>query len=400
MADSGAAQNKLGELFVDIGVGGLGKTLKALNSVSASFLLTKNAAQQALKPIIDLSKKGGAFITSLDKFSAISGLSVSTLQRLKQWAQVNNVEWNDFGNQILNVQKSLREIQMGQGAAGSFARLNIDTSDLDANNPLEALEKIKQRTKDLDPVMQRIALSWLGLSDSMIYTFMQADQPLTSLNTGLNESLILTESEAETLRKVQTGWNRLGVTWEAATNKLIANLPIIQRGLNGMERIIMRIFSYIEEHSEVLETLFKPFVWLAKKLGDYTDWADKQGERIADYNSFVLGTSNFRGLTPFKKNDLYDNARAAYIRHEAEKNAKESYQPYNVQQAQISKMLNPLPFTNGISPNNILNNNQKQISFTVNQDINGTNAYEIAVEGVSKFQQAYNMAVIQNQSYK
>ena len=34
------AQNKLGELFVDIGVGGLGKTLKALNSVSASFLLT------------------------------------------------------------------------------------------------------------------------------------------------------------------------------------------------------------------------------------------------------------------------------------------------------------------------------------------------------------------------
>ncbi len=397
MADSGAAQNKLGELFVDIGVGGLGKTLKALNSVSASFLLTKNAAQQAIKPIIDLSKKGGAFITSLDKFSAISGLSVQNLQKLKQWAEVNNVEWNDFGNQILNVQKSLREIQMGQGAANSFARLGIDTSDLDANNPLEALDKIKDRTQHLDPVMQRIALSWLGLSDSMIYTFLQAQQPLNSLNTGLDESLILTEKEAETLRKVQTGWNRLGVTWEAATNKLIANLPIIQRGLNYMERTITRIFSYIEDHSEVLETLFKPFVWLAKKLGDYTDWADKQGAEIADYNAFVLGPSSFPGLTPGKKNDLIDKARTAYIRHEGEKQAKKTYEPYNIQQAQIANMLNPLPYTNGISPNNILNNNQKQISFTVNQDINGVNAYEIAAEGVSKFQQAYNMAIIQNQ---
>ena len=33
----GAAQNKLGELFIDFGSSGLGTLLKGLNSVSASF---------------------------------------------------------------------------------------------------------------------------------------------------------------------------------------------------------------------------------------------------------------------------------------------------------------------------------------------------------------------------
>ncbi len=82
MADSGAAQNKLGELFVDIGVGGLGKTLKALNSVSASFLLTKNAATQAVKPIIDVGKRTMGMAVDVGKLGSTLGLAYKDAYKL------------------------------------------------------------------------------------------------------------------------------------------------------------------------------------------------------------------------------------------------------------------------------------------------------------------------------
>ena len=46
MADNkSGASHELGNLFVDIGSSGLGSLLKGLNSLSATFMLTKNAAQ-------------------------------------------------------------------------------------------------------------------------------------------------------------------------------------------------------------------------------------------------------------------------------------------------------------------------------------------------------------------
>lgn len=50
------AKNEAGQLFLDFGATGLGKLVKGLNSLSASFLLTKNGAEQALKPIISMSQ--------------------------------------------------------------------------------------------------------------------------------------------------------------------------------------------------------------------------------------------------------------------------------------------------------------------------------------------------------
>ncbi|MBQ2285319.1 MAG: hypothetical protein II244_06610, partial [Clostridia bacterium] len=70
---TGQAQNNLGQLFVDIGVGGLGQTLKALNSVSASFLLTKNAATQAIKPFIDMGKQAANSAVGIGKMAAALG---------------------------------------------------------------------------------------------------------------------------------------------------------------------------------------------------------------------------------------------------------------------------------------------------------------------------------------
>ena len=59
MVENSGAKNEMGKLFVDIGIGGLGKALKSLNSVSASFLLGKNAAMQFAQTISQPFKEAG-----------------------------------------------------------------------------------------------------------------------------------------------------------------------------------------------------------------------------------------------------------------------------------------------------------------------------------------------------
>ena len=53
------AKSEVGQLFLDFGATGLGKLVKGLNSLSASFLLAKNGAEQALKPIISMPQNAG-----------------------------------------------------------------------------------------------------------------------------------------------------------------------------------------------------------------------------------------------------------------------------------------------------------------------------------------------------
>ena len=143
------AQSKLGELFVDIGVGGLGKTLKALNSVSASFLMTKNAAQQAIKPIVDMSKQGAALSVAYDKITAATGIGFEKLQEIRNWTKLNNVEFNGFIGTLQSLQQEILNFQKGISTNGAWNILGIDRSELNFEKPLEALELIQNRLKQL-----------------------------------------------------------------------------------------------------------------------------------------------------------------------------------------------------------------------------------------------------------
>lgn len=393
MANSGAAQNKLGELFVDIVVGGLGKTLKALNSVSASFLLTKNAAQQAIKPFINFSKQGRALVTQFDKINSVTGLSIDQLQRLRQWAKLSNVDFGGFVNQIQNMQQSLLRIRLGeQGLGGGWTLLGIDPNKLDYTKPEEALNILRKRIQQVDEATGAMALTMLGFSPDLLYAWRQQ-------NTEIDKSLLLTQAETEELRKQQAGWNKLGVTWEAATNKLLANLPIVQKSLNYIDRTIKNIYQYIDSHQQVIDVLIKPFAWLAHKIGDYARWADKRGQEISDYKVITEGKSNLKGgvdkFSDFEQ--IKKQAEKAYTKKLINKKAKETYQPLS-QQTTINNLLSPLPKTNGIGANTIMNDHSKEYQVVVTQNIYGQNAIETAAEAERRFNQAFNLAEQQNQS--
>ena len=76
------AQTGLGQLFVDIGINGLGKTLKGLNSVAATFLLGKNAANQFAQSIMQPFKEAGNAAVGIGKMSNALATSSMEYQKL------------------------------------------------------------------------------------------------------------------------------------------------------------------------------------------------------------------------------------------------------------------------------------------------------------------------------
>ena len=113
MGALGKATNQLGQLFVDIGVGGLGQTLKALNSVSATFLLTKNAATQAVKPFIDMGVQATNSAVGIGKMAAALGTTTLNAQKLQYYLKQYQSE--GLEGDVASLQQMFTRMQTGFG---------------------------------------------------------------------------------------------------------------------------------------------------------------------------------------------------------------------------------------------------------------------------------------------
>ena len=289
MADDkkGGAKSEAGQLFIDFGASGLGKLVKGLNSLSASFLLTKNGAEQALKPIMSMSQNAGKSVTSWDKLNAVTGISIKQLQRMQAWAELNNVSFGDMMGQVQTLQKKLYNLQMGRGGnIAGFSLLGIDPRSLDLNSPIEALDTILARVSQLaetQPAIAANALEELGLSRDLLYAYQQQ-------NTAIDERLMLNDNEIATLKQQQTGWNTLKVTADSALQKIISEQSWINPALMKCSEIITN---------------------LILKIGDLKSWFDKlaESEGFQAFMVLVKGTFNVgKGFVNIYK-QLYDSTK-------------------------------------------------------------------------------------------
>lgn len=249
------AQNKLGELFVDLGVGGLGKTLKALNSVSASFLMTKNAAQQAIKPIADMTKQGMTFSTALDKIKASTGFTEELSQKIKAFSTKNNIEFNGFISSLEALQQEILAFQKGTSTNGAWATLGINPAELDFEKPLEALDLIQSRLKQLKEPARISAINDLGgISKDIAYLVQRVNEPISQAINNIDKGLILSKEQLEVLKKQQDHWNNISVATDKIKNN-IASMEISERFMNDVDKTLTLIAAkgYIEGGAEATE---------------------------------------------------------------------------------------------------------------------------------------------------
>lgn len=344
------AQNKMGELYVDFGTKGLGGLLSGLNGVKAQFLLTKTAAEQAIKPLVGLSKNAAGDATALMKLNAVTGLSVRQLQDLKIWSDLNNISFGELANQIQTMQRNLLDIRLGRGDVSGYQLLGIDPSSLDYRKPMEAFNLIRQRVQQVDEATGALALRQLGFSEDLLYAFKQN-------NNEFDARLKLNQKEINSLNEQQAAWNRLSATWKQAQDKFISNqkwiVDLLDKTTGFLETINVLTSGTNEQKYGVITDTAKS--WGSNIMSFYRNpfsSAQKIGTSIAD---FILGYGDYLKAQPASAGKSY-------------------FTPFP----------NLPPMTErGVAPQNYntLNNSyggNTTNSINVNQYISGNNAQDIA----------------------
>ena len=431
MADNkSGASHELGNLFVDIGSSGLGSLLKGLNSLSATFMLTKNAAQQFTKPIMDMSKNAGKGLVGLQKINAVTGLTVEQLQELKLWANANSVDFGNYINQISNFQQNLLDIAMGRGNVTGFALLGLNPRDMDYKKPVEALEKIKKRVLQLDEATGALALRELGLSADLLYQWKRKE-------VQINKNLILNKQEQQSISEQNDAWQKLGATWEAATTKLIAKLPIIATWLNKLSDKIAQMPSLADKlktnlgDDKLAEKAGATFIdKVANLMNNFQlNEIDKKIEQSKRYKKELaelgLKTSNKKLKLKYLQQAEYEAERIKALqklRKEYEPKTNKSL--YELHQERVAKDPNNKDILKGSTkdiknngklisqepikdiPANISGNGQNEMlslpshlqnnqnvmtnNITITQNITGNNATEIAARSRSGISEDFN----------
>lgn len=368
-----SAQNKMGELYVDFGTKGLGGLLSGLNGVKAQFLLTKTAAEQAIKPLVGMSKSAAGSVTEFNKINAVTGLTISQLQDLKVWSELNNVSFGELTNQLKSMQQNLLDIRLGRGDVSGYQLLGIDPSQLDYRNPMQAFARIRERVQQVDEATGALALRQLGFSEDLLYAFKQN-------NNEIDKRLFLNNKEVQSLNEQQKAWNRLSVTWSQAQQKFIANqkwiVDLLDKTTGFLNTLNVLTSGTTEQKYGVITKGVKDF---GKSLGSgAASW-------LAHPLPLRLGNELGRGIAGYAQYLFSDKAN---------------------QQTGVSKAIEPFsnlpPLSeNGYNPttynslNRSVNSNN---NININQYITGNNAQDIAQNSREMMvEQLNNMELINEQ---
>lgn len=391
--NTGTAQNSAGQLYVDLGLKGLGGMLKGLNQVSAQFLLTKNAAVQFIKPLADVTKKSLSTVTGWDKLNATMGLSLKQLQDINIFSKLNNIDFNQYIGQIKSAQQRLLDIKTGMSNdVQGFALLGLNPREFDANNPLELLNAIKNKVQQVDEVTGSAALRWFGFSDDLLYVWKQQ-------NNVFNERLKLNDREMQNLKETQSYWNSLSATWDASQSKFIANQTWINellkkttQWLAGMhphlDKILQNFSKWLDEEHPILE-------WLGGTTEDIltTSWDEKKATIKDFYTNRPKDIANLLTNT-VKPAGYYFQAKPGSYQKYKELWEQNPMNPTNIQiQRELPDTLKPGA---GISSNGTATT----LNYTNNitQHISGTDATQIANESADKIGSVTELNAIQNRN--
>lgn len=215
------AQNKLGELFVELGAKGAPTLLKNLNSVSASFLLGKNAATQFAQTLTKPLKEAGRTAVEVGKLATSLDTSYKNVQKLQYHFKkfgVGEGLINDLGA----LQTTLRNVFTGYAqpsnelaAAFENVHLNLENYSDDFEDILRLIKDLKNA--DLSRTQRNMAFDFLGLSRDWGYLFDRGD-------FNLEEALALPDSVIEKNIKTAENLQEFGLVVERLKDLFVAEL--------------------------------------------------------------------------------------------------------------------------------------------------------------------------------
>lgn len=227
------AQNKLGELFVDFGTKGVGGLLKNLNSVSASFLLGKNAANQFAQTLTQPIKEAGNAAVAAGKLSTQLATSYKEAYRLQMYLKQKNTS-EGLLNELAGIQQVFADMEMGTGDWGNvskafgFLGMNVLNYNSSLESMLQLTEDVRKATAGLDDVKSNQILKMLGFSNEWRYLWERGGN-LTNAKTVISDKQIEENiKNAEAMARLGTTTNEI----KTAITDYIA--PVFQKILEWL----------------------------------------------------------------------------------------------------------------------------------------------------------------------
>lgn len=173
--NTSGAKNEMGKLFVDIGVGGVGKALKSLNSVSASFLLGKNAAMQFAQTISQPFKEAGKGAIEIGKMSNALATTSLEAQKLSMYLKNHGLSDALLGD-VSKIQKTflaLRKNQqnMSDSWRRGFAEAHLDPMEFEGTfeGAMKFLDALQKKTSNMSKENRNFLLDLFGINNDWGY---------------------------------------------------------------------------------------------------------------------------------------------------------------------------------------------------------------------------------------
>lgn len=173
---------KIGELFILLGVDSdekvvnnfeksLSRVVKRSTLLVASLLGVSFSIKGLLEETFNLTK-------SMERFSAMTGLSTEELQRWQIIADKVNISADNVSSSVTGLLRSIAQIRMGQGNIAPFQILGIDIE----QDPFQILNQLRERLKTVERGRAVNLISQMGISPEMIKLLLLTNEQLKEMS--------------------------------------------------------------------------------------------------------------------------------------------------------------------------------------------------------------------------
>ena len=352
---NGQAQNKLGQLFVDIGVGGLGQTLKALNSVSATFLLTKNAAVQAVKPFVDMGVQAANSAVGIGKMATALGTTAINAQKLSYYLKQYKSE--GLEGDIAKIQKMYADYEQRVGGiplqyAYALRRIGLDWQDYNGGfeDTLKLIQDIKnsEKFKSFSDTEQLSILGQLGLSGQWKYLFEKAD-------FDLNQVLAVTDETIQKQIEASEAMEHLKNSIDQLRQKVVEKI-LDSGALTKFERVVDKLDYYLEKPQEFKKDVKTKTKEAAVQAFDFASMVSPLGptllgKKAVESGMFANKGGDVRDILP---GNIFRSNNKIILNTQVYNKGNEN------NQFELLEVINDDPSLNAIEQNNAINAYGKQ----------------------------------------
>jgi len=200
----------IAELFVKIGVKGGDQAKKAfsevdkgIRGVQSSSLAAKAAIVGVIYALQRMSSSSAKMGTTLNNFSASTGLSAKKLQEWQYAGQQVGISNEAIQSSVQGVQDSIVKMRLGLGSPMGLSQL-IDLTGFDttkADDTFYVLEKLQELSQKVKPAVGKTLIDSFG-AGAMFTGFRQN----AFRDDVFKRAPILSDKEISNLAKVDAGW--------------------------------------------------------------------------------------------------------------------------------------------------------------------------------------------------